>query len=468
MRVMRRAAVAAAVALALAAAGCTPGTATAPAAAHQTTLTTGSGSASALTVAPVTPGQPTAATGAPTTTTTTAPPTLSGQLDAALGNTNSCLLVTDGTAAATSVLYNHAADTALTPASSQKLFVALAALDRLGPDYRFTTTVVAARPPVAGVVDALWMVGGGDPLLATAPYIAALHASRVTSGYQPTPVASLADQLAAKGVKAVSNGIHGDDSRYERLRYLPTWSPAINHGEFDVGPLGALEVDQGLESWTPAVVTPDPAAHGAAVLAQLLTARHVTGTPGVDQTAPAGAAVLASVTSAPMSQIILAMLQASDNQIAELLVRELDRRAGGAGTMAGGVREVMADMGRLGLPVQGLSLVDGSGLSHANQVTCRTLLAALDQGDQPRFGALTAGLPVAGVSGGMSFLFTGTPLAGRLAAKGGYISGVTAMVGRLSGPRPRHFALVANGSFSFGDGLGLSERVAKIVAAYAG
>jgi len=399
------------------------------------------------------------------TTTSSVPPgvLLTRALDALLLNTNSCLLVTDGVTGAP--VYNHQADVAFTPASSQKLFVAAAALDRLGPSYRFATTVVATRPPVAGVVDDLWMVGGGDPLLATPEYATALHASRVTSTYPITPVASLADQVAAAGVRQVRNGIHGDDSRYEQLRYLPTWGPSINHGEFDVGPLSALEMDQGLDSWRPAVPTQDPPAHSAAVLARLLADRKVAAGPSGDQVAPTDGVVLASISSAPLSEIIGAMLRASDNQIAELLVRELDRRARGSGSSVGGILQVMADVARLGLPVLGLSLVDGSGLSHANRATCRALLGALNLGDQPKFSSLSAGLPVAGVSGSMIDFLSGTPVAGRLAAKGGYISGVTALVGRLSGPNPRRFALVANGAFSYTEGLGLLEEVVRALAA---
>ena len=395
-------------------------------------------------------------------TTTNAPPALAGALDAQLAGIDSCLVVTDPSTGA--VLYAHDADTALAAASAQKLVVAAAALDRLGPDYRFTTTVVAAAAPADGTVDDLWLVGGGDPLLASPEYITALAAIPATVGYPTTPLAVLAAQLRAAGVRTVRRGIHGDDSRYEALRFLPTWAPSINHDELDVGPLSALEVDQGLDRWHPAQLTVDPPGHAAGVLARLLTGPGVTAAQGADGTAPAHAVVLASVRSAPLADIVAGMLRTSDNQVAELLVRELDRAAGGRGTTAGGVQVVMAAAAGLGLPVAGLDLVDGSGLSRSDRVSCRTLLAALELGDHPGFGALVSGLPVAGVSGTLAPLWKGTPLAGRLAAKGGYISGVTALVGRLSGPTPRHFALVADGTFGFSDGLGLAERVAEIVA----
>jgi D-alanyl-D-alanine carboxypeptidase len=72
-------------------------------------------------------------------------------------------------------------------------------------------------------------------------------------------------------------------------------------------------------------------------------------------------------------------------------------------------------------------------------------------------------VPVAGVSGTFRDIFTNTPLAGHLAAKGGYIPGVASLVGRVDLAYRRRFAFVVNGSFSFTVGLGLAGRVADAV-----
>jgi D-alanyl-D-alanine carboxypeptidase/D-alanyl-D-alanine-endopeptidase (penicillin-binding protein 4) len=414
------------------------------------------------TMAPTTAAVPakSAKAAKPTTTiptTTTAPPTLVNRLDAVVAGTNSCLLVTDGGNGA--VRYSHQADVPLTPASTQKLLVAAAALDRLGPTYRFTTTVVARRRPVGGEVDDLWLVGGGDPLLTSADYAAFLQTLPATAGYPTTSAESLAGAVAAAGVRTVHNGVHGDDSRYEPLRYLPTYPAKLNQGEFDIGPLGGLEMNQGLERFHPDIPTPDPTIKAAQVFASLLASRGVTVAGAADAVAPPGAVVLAQVQSAPLSQILTAMLHASDNQIAELVVREIDRQGGGKGSTARGVQLVMSDVNSIGLPTAGLTMVDGSGLSAADHVTCRTLLAALGLGDQARFSTLSTGLPVAAVSGGMYYLFRGTPAAGRLAAKGGYITGVSALVGRLDEGHPLRFAYIVNGPFSFTAGLALEENL---------
>jgi D-alanyl-D-alanine carboxypeptidase/D-alanyl-D-alanine-endopeptidase (penicillin-binding protein 4) len=74
------------------------------------------------------------------------------------------------------VLYARNADQAFAPASTLKLVTGGTALDRLGPDYRFTTLL--AREPSNAGVDGLILHGGGDPLLRGADLDAAADAAR--------------------------------------------------------------------------------------------------------------------------------------------------------------------------------------------------------------------------------------------------------------------------------------------------
>src|SRR5882757_2113927 len=55
-------------------------------------------------------------------------------------------------AATGDVLYAHNAENRLLPASNAKLLTSTAAMDVLGPDYRFTTSVSGARSPSHGVL----------------------------------------------------------------------------------------------------------------------------------------------------------------------------------------------------------------------------------------------------------------------------------------------------------------------------
>ena len=423
----------------------------------------------------------------PTTTTTTIPPTtttvppppavppaptqpppgtsasrLQARLDAALGPVRACLVVRDGA----NELYSRDADAPLAPASTQKLLVAAAALDQLGPDFRFETRVVAAGPPKDGAIDALWLVGSGDPLLATPEFAAHLE-SEARSRHRPsTPLVALADALAAAGVRSVPGGVHGDDSRYDSLRWLPGWKP-IYRDEADVGLLSALTVNDGLDAWDPTdVLSPSPATRAAAELARLLSLRGAAAGSSRDEAAPAGGVVLARVTSAPLSQIVAAMLRESDNLAAELLVRELDRHAGGPGTTAGGTAAVADVAQRLGLPTAGLHLADGSGLDPSDRASCRLLLSALELAGRPPFTALGDGLAVAAVNGTLATRYARTPLAGHLAAKTGWINCAAGMIGRVSVHQPVRFALLVNGPCDWLSAKAVEDRVANALATY--
>jgi D-alanyl-D-alanine carboxypeptidase/D-alanyl-D-alanine-endopeptidase (penicillin-binding protein 4) len=356
---------------------------------------------------------------------------------------------------------------ALVPASSQKLLVAAAALSRLGPDFRFETKVVAAHAPRDGTLEDAWFVGAGDPFLVTPDY-AAYVATRPRSRDLPlTPLAVLADELVARGVRVIPGGFRPDESRYETQRYVPSWKPSYV-AKAEVGSLGALTVNEGLAGWGPSqAVAADPAAGTVVALSNLLAQRGVAlPPPSAAGTAPRGAVMVASVRSAPLAEIVGAMLRASDNFAAEMLLREVDRQSGGEGSTAGGAARVVDEAGRLGLPTEGVHLVDGSGLDLGNRASCRALLGALNLSRQPPFAVLDTGLAVAGRSGTLVKRFVGSPVEGRLAAKTGWVLGVAAMVGRLEmeGHPTRRFALVVNGSFNWPTARSLEDRVVDVLA----
>jgi D-alanyl-D-alanine carboxypeptidase/D-alanyl-D-alanine-endopeptidase (penicillin-binding protein 4) len=122
------------------------------------------------------------------------------------------------------VLYSRNADKLLLPASNAKLFVTAAALALIGPDYRFRTTIESSAPPDKnGVLHGnLYLVGRGDPNLSgrELPY------DRKTE--RPLPpehlLEKLADEVVAKGVKAIQGDIVADDSYFVDERYGDGWT----------------------------------------------------------------------------------------------------------------------------------------------------------------------------------------------------------------------------------------------------
>lgn len=355
-------------------------------------------------------------------------------------------------------------DLPLTPASTQKVLVAAAALHALGPDFRFETRLVAAEAPHDGMVGPLWLVGAGDPSLATPEYAAYLAERPRTAGRAPTPLVALVEALTHAGVRSVAGGITGDDSRYDRARSVPTWKPNYVTDN-EVGPLGALMVDGGFREFVPPETrADDPAAHAAAELTRLAVERGVAvAGPPAAGLPPAHARTVAQVRSAPLRDVAAAMVRESDNATAELLVRELGRHARGDGSTPAGIQALVDELAGMGLPVEGLRLGDGSGLEATNTATCRLLTQVVrtDAGVQ-------ASLAVAGRTGTLVRRFADTPLEGRLRGKTGSIKGVSGLTGMVDGHRTLSFALLANGSFSDADGRLLQDRLVSLLANYPG
>jgi D-alanyl-D-alanine carboxypeptidase/D-alanyl-D-alanine-endopeptidase (penicillin-binding protein 4) len=348
-------------------------------------------------------------------------------------------------------VFRHQADRALVPASTQKVVVGQVALDRLGADHRFRTRVLGPAPVDGVVTGDVALVGGGDPLLTTATYAFV----RRTAEQPLTFLDALADALVAGGVRRVTGRIVADDTRYDALRTVPSW-PERYQRENQVGPLGALTVDDGFRLDLPAEGSDDapvrrrvddPALHAAEQLNALLFARGVAVDGGVAVgPAPPGAGELAAIDSAPLGDVVRQMLEESDNGTAELLTKELGVQAGTGGSTAAGTAAIVARAGELGVPTAGTVMADGSGLDRTNHTSCDALVGALVTSGGVD-GAIGSRLPVAGRSGTLRDRFLGTPAQGRLRAKTGSLNSVTALAGfvTMSDGRTATFAYIANG-----------------------
>jgi D-alanyl-D-alanine carboxypeptidase/D-alanyl-D-alanine-endopeptidase (penicillin-binding protein 4) len=131
------------------------------------------------------------------------------------------LFIADGETGET--LFEQNAAKYFVPASNMKLFTTALALAKLGPDFRFHTTLESA-----GVIDSsgeltadLMLVGRGDPNLSNRKF--PFNLKEEFDGPPEKVLAELADQLVAKGVKSISGDIVGDDSYFPRERYPNGW-----------------------------------------------------------------------------------------------------------------------------------------------------------------------------------------------------------------------------------------------------
>ena len=339
----------------------------------------------------------------------------------------------DGTCFVVSVDGNEVLDASgqipVVPASNLKLFTASVALDILGADYTYTTSL---NGTVQGdtVQGDLYLVGGGDPLLSTADYLNSGFNSHAP--FNTTPFENLAVQLKAAGITHVTGRILGDDSRYDQSeRYDPNWTSDVPNTAGGAGPTSALLLNDG---WTPrqggvgAGIRKgvNPPLVAAQRLKTLLTQNGIAVDGGTDAGAmPAGLAAITSVQSAKLTDIVKEMLTNSDNNTAEMVLREIGLKASGKGTRADGAAAVMTHL--TGWGITGVSMVDGSGLDHGNKVTCDAMVAVLAK--EGPTGPFHDALSVAGQSGTLEKDFVGTPFAGHLFAKTGTLSVAKALSG---------------------------------------
>ena len=328
-------------------------------------------------------------------------------------------------------------DIPLLPASNMKVVVAMVALDVLTPDFVFSTSLIGKANGNAIDGDA-YLVGGGDPVLVTGNY-------PVTEPYPTfnfTRLENLFDALAQKGITRIGGSIIGDESRYDAERFSPSLGLGIKGTE--VGPLGALMVNDGVVSGNP--IKPDNPALGAATEFTNTLQNNgiaVSGSPKVG-TAPQDLPVIAKIDSLPLSDIIAEMLTNSDNNTAELLVKEIGFAVSGVGSREAGLEAMKAKLVEWGIPLDVLQFFDGSGLDRGNRLTCNTLMTLLTR--DGGFGPVGLGLATANQTGTLREVLADTLGAGKLRGKTGTLTGAKALSGFVpfSADQASTFSLIIN------------------------
>jgi serine-type D-Ala-D-Ala carboxypeptidase/endopeptidase (penicillin-binding protein 4) len=299
---------------------------------------------------------------------------------------------------------------ALTPASNEKLAVTYAALAALGPSFRIPTEVFGEGELLGGV----WrgdvvLKGYGDPTLST------------------EDLRALARRIRAAGVRRITGRIVGDESYFDSRRVGPAWKSWYYINESP--PLSALAVDRGRSRGR---TSRDPAlAAAAAFRAELRRLRvRVPRKPATGRAGPE-ALLLAATASPPLRVILRFMNRESDNFTSELLLKQLGTLDGRRGTTARGGRIVVQTLAEGGIPLTGVRIADGSGLSSANRLTARALIAILRGAwaDLEVQRAFVNSLAVAGRNGTLRHRMRRGPAAGRVLAKTGTLSIASALSG---------------------------------------
>ncbi|MBN2176455.1 MAG: D-alanyl-D-alanine carboxypeptidase/D-alanyl-D-alanine-endopeptidase [Demequinaceae bacterium] len=349
--------------------------------------------------------------------------------DSRVGNgTNLGLIVVD--IATGRVLAEIRADDLQIPASNVKMLTAAAVEYSIPPDRRLETSVTWSGSADTGRVR-LTLVAGGDMLLVAG------YGHKGTEG-SPNGFAGVAD-LADRVVVALgSTGITEvdlvvDDHVFGGASIPESWS-WDNVTEGYAGPVSGLAINLGLVPGTeddPERYL-DPGLNVGEVLKGRLEERGITVRSLAKGVAAPGEVMLASVESAPMSDVVAYMLWYSVNTLAEDLVKIVALEAGRQGTTEAGLAEMLRLLEARGLDLDDAVLADGSGLSRKNRLTPRMLtdLVVLLARD-PDHASLLEQYPIAALRGTLYDRFGSMEGAGVVRGKTGSLSGVTALSGTV-------------------------------------
>jgi D-alanyl-D-alanine carboxypeptidase/D-alanyl-D-alanine-endopeptidase (penicillin-binding protein 4) len=322
------------------------------------------------------------------------------------------------------VVFGRNPSLSLVPASNEKLPVTYTALETLGHDYQIATDVLGQ----GALVGTTWrgslvLQGHGDPTLNDAG------------------LNRLARQVRAAGIRKVAGSVLGDESYFDSRRTAPGWKPSFYITQSE--PLSALTVDR---TWFHTHHSSAPAAAAASLFKDALRKQGVSVTgPAVRGIASPDAQGLAEVLSPPLAQIVRFMDSESDNFTAELLLKQIGAANGTPGTTAAGAAQVQATLTDAGIPLAGVRIVDGSGLSSLDRLTARAIVGILqaaweDPAIKPSF---VSALAVAGRTGTLKDRLRKPPSLGVVLAK----TGTTSIASALSGfVRGRYvFSVLQNG-----------------------
>ena len=338
------------------------------------------------------------------------------------------------------VLFEQNPGRPLAPASNEKLPLTYAALARLGPAFRIETDVLGeGQQDGTQWIGTLVLKGNGDPTLSSA----------------------LAAQVKSLGIRSVTGGVNGDESAYDTRRIVTGWKPSFYLDESP--PLSALVVDRARIG---RVVTRSPA------LAAATAFRDALRKAGITVAGPVRAAAadewseqLANVSSPTLGAMLRFMDRESDNFTAEMLLKQLGLTELGRGTSAAGATVVTQALTEAGVPMTGVRIVDGSGLSRLDRLTANALGSLLQTAwaDSTIGPVLLASLAVAGVNGTLEHRLRKPPARGRVLAKTGTTDTASSLSGYVSGRYA--FAVVQNGHpLSYWWARRAQDRFAQILA----
>ncbi|MDI6829058.1 MAG: D-alanyl-D-alanine carboxypeptidase/D-alanyl-D-alanine-endopeptidase [Armatimonadota bacterium] len=416
------------------------------------------------------------------------------------------------------LIYEKNADLVFIPASNFKILVSAAALDTLGPNYRFKTFLFVNGTQTAdGVLKGDVIIKGrGDPVL------------------KYEHIEKMASSLKEIGIKVIEGNIVGDDTWFDSIRLGWGWS-WDNEPYYYSAQISALNLNENIiDVWVrpgnkvgdPAVVKLSPPTSYVTVVNECRTSSaksektifidrlrgknviRVTGTVALDYKPerpeeaitveeptlfachrlievlrtqgievkgqavrgkkPKDARYVMSIISPPLSEILRLLNKPSDNLIAEVLLKTLGAERKGKGSASAGEQVELDFLKKIGADITAISISDGSGLSRHNLISPRNLVTILKYMYNHKHSKVyLESLPIAGVDGTLRKRMKGTPAEGNVRAKTGYVGRVCTLSGFVTtkAGEPLVFSIMFNHHLcSHSDAIAVMDKIMSGIA----
>lgn len=299
----------------------------------------------------------------------------------------------------------------LIPASIMKCVTTQSLLNVVNPEYRFSTRVFITGKVKDGVLNGNLLVeGSGDPSL-NSRHVADIGDICVEIG----------DGLLKRGVKEIKGRIIVDESVWDGPSYPPSWASGDLPHAYGTASHGLNFEDNA--SGSRSVKNPAVVFEGRMRAALKLRGITLSETTMDDECYEQ----LLDHRSVPVDEIMRSCMMRSDNQYAEALFRAFAVESGRKGSLEEAAGQEIRLWKKNKAPMQGVNIVDGSGLSRQNRVTAEFMAHVLRQGSSDPYYA--SFFPLAGQEGTLKRFLSGTPLEGYVALKTGSMNGIQCYAG---------------------------------------
>ena len=399
-----------------------------------------------------------------------------------------CIAETDNS----NMIFEHNSRQSLTPASITKLITTSAALELLGPDYKFRTSIgyTGVLKNGSGRLNGdIVIMGGGDPVFGSKKFgdhyadfpekwieelkntgIRRIKGRVITDDsyydYQPVPPKWLWEDIGnyygagAYGLSVFDNtyeihfitssdslyhvitGVYPEECRVD-LKDRLTVSGTEDEGYVFAAPYsnsgwlaGTIPVNQ--NDFVLKASIQDPPLLLAKIIDKKLREAgiKISDTPTAARLEPPvnkQFTQIAYIDSPPLKDIIEVLNHESVNLYAEHLLKELGKVFKDSGTVTAGIETIKGFLERAGVEAEGMFLEDGSGLSPLNAINASDMVSLLIymKRDGKHFSEFLNSLPEAGKEGTLKNYFKDNIFAARMVAKSGSMTRVRSYAGYL-------------------------------------